>query len=171
MSCKVERCVELVEELLEQKEKVVIMSVFKEPVYVLAKILEQYNPLLGTGDLPDAVVSGNIEKFQTDPDAKILICTHSKCGTGVTMNAASYCIMLDTPWTYASFSQSADRIWRITNTRPAFITVLACKDTIDERVLQILENKKDLADYVVDGVENSLSSSLRDEMLSIIQDL
>ena len=97
VSTKIERAAELAQELLDQGEKVVIMSIFKEPVYQLAKMLEQYNPLLGTGDIQDATVSENISKFQNDPGQKLFICTHSKCGTGVTLNAASYCIMLDTP--------------------------------------------------------------------------
>ena len=147
------------------------MSIFKEPVYQLAKILEQYNPLLGTGDIQDATVSENISKFQNDPGQKLFICTHSKCGTGVTLNSASYMICLDTPWTYANFSQSTDRIWRITNQRPAIIKVLICQDTIDERVAQIVENKRELSDFVVDDIQNSLSSNLKDELLSIIKDL
>ena len=171
VSTKIERAAELAQELLDQNEKVVVMSTFKDPVYQLAKMLEQYNPMIGTGDIPDATVSENIQKFQNDPDRKLFICTHSKCGTGITLNAASYMICLDTPWTYANFSQSTDRIWRITNQRPAIIKVLICQDTIDERVAQIVETKKELSDFVVDDVTNSLSNSLKDEMLSIIKQL
>jgi SNF2 family DNA or RNA helicase len=170
-SCKLERAVELAEELLDQGEKVVIMSTFKEPVYRLAKMLEQYKPLLGTGDLPDQVVQNNVAKFQNEIDSKLLICTHSKCGTGLTMNAASYMICIDTPWTDAQFSQSTDRIWRVTNTRPAYITVLACAGTIDERVWEIVNNKKDLSDYVVDGIDNSISNRFTDELAQIIAGL
>ena len=97
ISTKIERAAEIAQELLDQNEKVVIMSIFKEPVYQLAKMLEQYDPLLGTGDIQDATVSENISKFQNDPGQKLFICTHSKCGTGVTLNAASYMICLDTP--------------------------------------------------------------------------
>ena len=170
-SCKLERAVEIAEELLEQGEKVVIMSTFKEPVYRLAKMLDQYKPLLGTGDLPDQVVQDNVYKFQNEIDSKLLICTHSKCGTGLTMNAASYMICIDTPWTDAQFSQSTDRIWRVTNTRPAFVTVLACAGTIDERVWEIVNNKKDLSDYVVDGIENTVSGKFTDELAQIIAGL
>ena len=171
-SCKLERASELAEELLEQGEKVVIMCTFKESVYVLSKMLEKYKPLLGTGDLSDQVVQENVSKFQNDPISKLLICTHSKCGTGLTMNSASYMICVDTPWTDSGFSQSTDRIWRVTNTRPAFVTVLLCKDTIDERVWQLVSSKKDLADYVVDGKDvESISSKFTDELAAIISAL
>jgi len=170
-SSKIERCIEIVEDLLEAGEKVVVFSTFKQPCYKLAEAFKKYEPLLGTGDIPDQQVSLNVEKFQNDPNSKIFIGTHSKCGTGLTLNAASYLICLDTPYTDASFSQSTDRIWRITNTRPAFITVLTCEHTIDERVKEIVELKKNLADYVIDDVQNELSESLTNELRKIIMEL
>lgn len=170
-SSKLERAAELTEELLEQGEKVVIMSVFKESVNALAKMLEQYKPLLGTGDIKDQIVQQNVNKFQTDPNSKLLICTHDKCGTGITLNAASYMIVVDTQWTDAKFSQSTDRIWRVTNDKPAFVTVIVCADTIDERVREIVETKKDLGNYVVDGIENSISAKFQEELMNIIAGL
>ena len=171
LSSKLERCVEIVEDLVSQGEKVVILSTFKEPVYQLAKLLEKYKPLVATGDVDDQIAFSRMDQFQNDPISKVFIGTHGKCGTGFTLNAASYMICIDTPYTYSSFSQSTDRIWRVTNTRPAFITVLTCKDSIDERVAVIVENKKELADFLVDGKENSISSGLKDELMKIIKEL
>jgi SNF2 family DNA or RNA helicase len=166
-SSKIERCVELVEDLVEQGEKVVVMSNFKEPLYQLAKKLEKYNPLVNTGDVADEVISKNVDQFQNDPNSMVFLGTHARVGTGLTLNAAAYLICIDTPFTYSSFAQSCDRIYRVNNTRPAIITVLVGKDTIDERVQEIVETKKDLSDYVVDGKENTL----KDELLNIIKNL
>lgn len=171
LSSKVERCVEIVEDLVSQGEKVVVLSTFKEPVYQLAKLLEKYRPSVNTGDIADQVISDNMDRFQNDPNSKIFLGTHSKCGTGFTLNAASYMICIDTPYTHSSFSQSTDRIWRVTNTRPAFITVLSCGDSIDERVAEIVENKKELSDFLVDGIQNSISDGLRNELFKIIKEL
>lgn len=171
LSTKIERCVELTEELVEQGEKVVIMSTFKDPVYKLGKLLEKYNPLINTGDIPDLAVSNNIEKFQSDPAAKVFIATSAKCGTGITLNAASHMICLDQPWTDALFQQMTDRIHRLDNTNSAFITVLVCRDTIDQRVLQIVESKKELSDFIIDDADNALANSLKAEMTKIIKSL
>ena len=171
LSSKLERCIEIVEDLVSQGEKVVILSTFKEPVYQLVKLLEKYKPLVVTGDVGDQVAFSRMDQFQNDPNSKLLIGTHQKMGIGFTLNAASYMICIDTPYTYSSFSQSTDRIWRVTNTRPAFITVLICKDSVDERVAAIVENKKELADFLVDGKENSISSELKDELMKIIKEL
>lgn len=168
MSTKVERCAELAEELLEQGEKVVILSTFIEPVYQLADLLKKYNPLTNTGHTADDVVSENIDKFQTDPNYNLCLGTHNKIGTGISLPAAHYMIMVDTPWTFSQFDQSCDRIYRITSQQNVYIKVLACANTIDERVIEIIQTKKDLSDYLVDKVENS---KFTDELRSIITNL
>ena len=172
-SCKVDRCVELIQELTSQGEKVVVLSVFKETLNDLAAKLDQFRFSVNTGDVPDAVVADNVSRFQEDPREQVFIGTWGKVGTGWTLNAASYLICIDTPYTAAMFDQGTDRIWRVNNDRPAFITVLICGDTIDERVQEIIERKKELGEYLVDGVEFSgqLNSKLDDELRAIIRDL
>lgn len=172
-SCKVDRCVELIQELTSQGEKVVVLSVFKETLKELATKLDQFRFSVNTGDTPDAVVASNVARFQDDPNEQVFAGTWGKVGTGWTLNAASYLICIDTPYTAAMFDQGTDRIWRVNNTRPAFITVLLCKETIDERVQQIIEAKKELGEYLVDGIEftNTINNKLDDELRAIIRDL
>jgi SNF2 family DNA or RNA helicase len=173
-SAKVDRCIELIQELTSQGEKVVVLSVFKETINELASKLGQFRFSINTGDIPDGVVAKNVEKFQEDSGEQVFIGTWGKVGTGWTLNAASYMICLDTPYTAAMFDQGTDRIWRVNNTRPAFITVLLCGDTIDERVQEIIETKKELGDYLVDGIEvnnNSINSRFDDELRAIIRSL
>ena len=172
-SCKVDRCVELIDELTSQGEKVVVLSVFKETLNELAAKLGQFRFSINTGDTPDAVVGANVDRFQEDPREQVFAGTWGKVGTGWTLNSASYLICLDTPYTAAMFDQGTDRIWRVNNERPAFITVLECKDTIDERVQQIIDKKKELGEYLVDGVEfdGPINSKLDDELRDIIRSL
>ena len=172
-SCKVDRCVELTQELTSQGEKVVVLSVFKETLNELAAKLSEFRFSVNTGDVPDPVVASNVARFQDDPREQVFIGTWGKVGTGWTLNSSSYLICLDTPYTAAMFDQGTDRIWRVNNTRPAFITVLMCKDTIDERVQQIIETKKELGEYLVDGVDfdNTNNYKLDDELRAILRDL
>lgn len=163
VSNKIERCVDLVEDIISHGEKVIVMDTFKSSIYTLQKLLAKYKPLVGTGDLPDGVVSTNIEKFRTDPNCKLFLGTSQKIGTGFSMPECKYLIFISTPWTYSEFNQNCERIYRITSDKPVFITVLVAKDTIDERVWDVVNNKKDLADYLVDGKASSnFTSVLRD---------
>jgi SNF2 family DNA or RNA helicase len=172
-SCKVDRCVELIQELTSQGEKVVVLSVFKETLNELAAKLGEFRFSINTGDVPDPVVANNVARFQDDPNEQVFIGTWGKVGTGWTLNSAAYLICLDTPYTAAMFDQGCDRCWRVNNTRPAFITVLICKDTIDERVQQIIETKKELGNYLIDGIEmsDSIDNALVDELRDIIKSL
>ena len=173
-SCKVDRCIELIHELTSQGEKVVVLSVFKETLNELAAKLGQFRFSINTGDTPDAVVGSNVTRFQEDPGEQVFAGTWAKVGTGWTLNAASYLICLDTPYTAAMFDQGTDRVWRVNNSRPAFITVLQCNDTIDERVWEIIETKKELSEFLVDGVEFSgqlNNSKLDDALRDIITSL
>ena len=65
-------------------------------------------------------------------------------------------------------NQAHDRIYRLNNTAPAFITILECKDTIDERVHEVSQYKQDLSDFVIDNVYNQRFS---DELRNIINEL
>lgn len=149
-SSKIERCVDLVDEILAQGDKVVIFSGFKAAITELSKALAKYNPLIGTGDMNQSDISDNIDKFQTDKDYKVFICTHQKMGTGITLTAARYAIFIDTPWTAGVYDQACDRIHRIGSKEPVFIYNLICADTIDESVSQILKRKAALSDYIID---------------------
>ena len=161
MSTKIERCIELIEEIISNGDKVVIMSSFKEPVYQLGELLKEYKPLINTGDIKDDIVSKNVDIFQEDNEHKIFIATTDKCGTGITLNKASYMIMIDEPWTFSLYQQVTDRIHRINNTRPVFIYNLICNDTIDETVANVINRKHAIGDYIVDDkIENDKSLSI-----------
>jgi SWI/SNF-related matrix-associated actin-dependent regulator 1 of chromatin subfamily A len=149
-SSKLDRAEDLVEQLVNSGEKVVVFSTFKQPVYELANRLNRYNCVVATGDCKDDAVESAIDQFQNNKDVDVFLGTWSKCGTGITLTAASYMIFLDTPWTDAVWTQAQDRIYRIGSKNPVFIYNLIARGTIDERVLEIVTDKKHIASYVVD---------------------
>ena len=149
-SSKIDRCVDLTEEILsDASEKVVIFSTFKEPCFILADKLKEYNPIVITGDSKVDIEKAK-DDFQTNNTNRVLIATWQKMGTGQTLTRASYCIFIDTPWTAAVFEQACDRIYRIGTKKPVFIYNLICSGTIDEKVAELLDMKKSLSDYMID---------------------
>lgn len=149
-SAKIERAVDLAEQITGGGEKVVIFSTFKETVKVLANELQHLGLVVATGDNSDSEIEDAKLAFQNDPDVKVFLGTHQKCGTGITLTAASYMIFLDTPWTAGDFQQACDRIHRIGTKGSVFIYNLVAKDTVDERVLELVTDKEALSDYIVD---------------------
>ena len=150
-SAKLERTIELVDEIVENGEKVIIFSAFKEPLNILYEKLKDYRPLLCTGDVPDEVISHNIDMFQTSNNNKVILCTHSKMGTGITLTAATYEIFLDQCWTSALEEQCEDRAHRLGTKSTLTIYKLICNNTIDERVNEIVKTKEALSDYLIDN--------------------
>ena len=167
-SCKIDRVCDLVDEIVSNGNKVVIMSFFKEPVYRLEELLKEYKPLVGTGDLNDAVVSKSVDMFQEDDEHKVFICTMKRMGTGLTLTRASYMIFIDLPWEPATYEQASDRIHRIGSKQPVFIYNLICKDTIDEVTKEAVESKQALSDYVVDDkLDDFIADKLRKYLLDL----
>ena len=171
-SIKVTRAFEYIQEICSQGEKIVVFSMFKEPLHKLAAKLDGFRFTLNTGDTPDSVAFSNMNRFQEDSNEQVFLGTFGKCGTGFTLNSSMYLVCIDTPYTYSLFEQGFQRIFRVNNTRPAFIKVLVCEETIDERVQEIVEAKKELGEFLVDGVgDGTVDNRFMDELRAIIRDL
>lgn len=167
-SAKIDRACDLCEQIIESGSSVVIFSTFKETVYTLNEKLSKYSPLVCTGDYKDEHINKCITAFQTDDTYKVLLATWQKMGTGITLTKANYAIFIDVPWTNAVYEQAQDRIYRIGTSDKVFIYHLITKDTIDERVLEIVEDKAAIADYIVD---DKISSNSIEKLKKYIEDL
>lgn len=167
-SAKIERACDLAREICSNDEKVVIFSEFKEPLNIMAKELEDLNPLVCSGDIKDDIISDNIDAFQNKDDNKVILCTISKMGTGITLTRASYAIFIGSSWTQAQNLQCEDRIYRIGSDKPVFIYYLWSKDTIDEHIKELVETKGLVSDYVID---DNCPPQLINKLKEIIQDL
>ena len=149
-SAKLERLVDLVEDIVSQGDKVVVFNTFKDAVEEEYKLLKKFNPLCCTGNNTDSEIKINVDKFQNNLENKVMLCTWQKMGTGHTLTAANYCIFVDTPYTRADYDQASDRVHRIGQKKTTFIIDLICNNTYDERVKEIVEGKKELSDFVLD---------------------
>ena len=152
-SAKLDRAEELVEDITSQGDKVVIFNTFKDSAIELNRRLKKYGSVLCTGDQTEDEISNRKDLFQNDNNVKVMVATWQKMGTGHTLHSANYCIFVDTPWTDADFQQAADRIYRIGQNKKVTIIKLITKDSYDERVEEILQNKEILSGYLIDGKE------------------
>lgn len=150
-SSKVARACDLAEQIISNNEKIVIFSTFKDTCYELAEKLKKYHPVICNGDISTDDINKNIVDFQNNPDVKVMIATHQKMGTGITLTAASTAIFIDLPWTDGNFCQACDRIHRIGTKKPVTIYCLINSGTIDERVMEIVKDKSAISGYVLDG--------------------
>jgi len=165
VSAKMDRLIELVNEKIANKEKVIVFSNWTSMTDVIQEKLIQYNPAIITGKVKDRMEQVN--KFQTNDSCKVFIGTIGAAGTGLTLTAASTVIFIDEPWSASIKAQASDRAHRIGQKKTVNIITIIAKDTIDERVQQIVLNKGMMADALIDGkVDRMNKEKMVDFLLS-----
>jgi len=167
-SAKFDRLEELVEELVANNKKCIIFSNWTSVVNPVFKLLKKYNPAIITGDIKEADRKKEEYKFMNDTNCKCIVGTIGAMGTGLTLTAGETVIFLDSPWNKANKEQAEDRTHRIGTISTINIITLVCKNTIDEKIEKIIEQKGKMSDLLVDF--NKLSkneiSNLLDELLN-----
>ena len=154
-SAKLDRLEELVDEITANGYKCLIFSNWVQMVNCALPRLKKYNPAVITGEYKDEVIEEQKKKFHNNQDCKVAIGTIGKMGTGLTFNEANYVIFLDSPWTKGVKEQAVDRCHRIGQTKNVTIITLVTKDTIDEKIEQIVEEKGLMSDMLIDGKNNN----------------
>ena len=165
-SAKLDRMEELVEEAVQNGKKVVIFSNWTQMTNVIYDRLHKYGALMITGETADKDRMNFVNAFQTKPDRKVIIGTIGAMGTGLTLTAGTVEIFMDEPWNRANKEQAEDRCHRVGTTENITIYTLVCKDTIDERINQLVEKKGAMADALVDGKITTNASSILEYLIN-----
>lgn len=150
-SIKFDRMVEIIEDVVNKGEKLIVFSNWTQ-VLDFAKLRIKYGYAMVTGEVKDK--QAQLDRFTNDDDCKVLLATIGAAGTGLTLTVANTLLFLDSPWNYATFVQVSSRIHRIGQTKSCDIISLLAANTIDERIMEIVEKKKKLGEAVVDGKYN-----------------
>ena len=162
-SAKLERLDELLEEIIANGNKAIIFSNWTSMTNPTFERYQKYNPAIITGEIKNRVEQES--KFMNDASCKIIIGTTGAMGTGLTLTAANYVIFLDEPWNKALKEQAEDRAHRIGTKSNVNIITLICKNTIDERINELVEKKGAMADLIVDGKVTSQNKAQLVEFL------
>lgn len=149
-SVKYDRCIEIVNDLSKEGRKCLIFSNWVDVVMPLYEKLNKYNPALIIGETKD-IVEQEKDKLNNDPTCFCAIGTIGAMGTSHTLTGADTVIFLDEPWNRGTKEQCEDRAYRIGTKTSINIITFICKDTIDERINDIVQEKGEWADCIVDG--------------------
>jgi SNF2 family DNA or RNA helicase len=146
---------ERLKRIVTSGERALIFSQFAaEPFGVrrLAQELEEFQPLMLSGDLPVEPRAEVIRQFEREDERKVLLLSLRAGGVGLNLTAASYVFHFDRWWNPAVETQAEDRTHRIGQTKPVHVYSYLCSDTVEERVAEILTQKRLLFTDVVDSV-------------------
>lgn len=166
-SAKIDRLEEIVEESVANNRKVVIFSNWTQmtsPIY--NKLSKNYKGVIITGETDEVERQVNVSHFQNNPDCKFILGTIGAMGTGLTLTAGTVVVFMDEPWTMANKQQAIDRCHRIGTKSNITIYTIMCKNTIDERIHEIVEKKGMIADAIIDGKVAGNKTELLNFLLS-----
>jgi superfamily II DNA or RNA helicase/tetratricopeptide (TPR) repeat protein len=166
---KLEAFADLVEELLSNQHKALVFSQFVDHLTLLREHLDQqqirYQYL--DGQTPPKARQKRIEAFQNGEGDLFLISLRAG-GLGLNLTAADYVIHMDPWWNPAVEDQASDRAHRIGQTRPVTVYRLVAEDTIEEKIVELHHEKRDLADSLLEGAD-AAHTLTADELIGLLR--
>jgi superfamily II DNA or RNA helicase len=166
-SAKIDTLMPQVLEVLEGGQKVLVFSQFTSLLAIVRGKLEKAGITYEYLDGRTRDRGARVERFQTDPECRLFLISLKAGGVGLNLTAAEYVFLLDPWWNPAVEAQAIDRAHRIGQTRRVFAYRLIVKDSVEEKVLQLQETKRDLADAIV-GADNNIIKNLERRDLELL---
>jgi SNF2 family DNA or RNA helicase len=159
----------VVEELLSSRHKALVFSQFIGHLSIIREYLDKqginYQYLDGTTTTKQRKI--RVDAFQAGQGDLFLISLKAG-GLGLNLTAADYVIHMDPWWNPAIEDQASDRAHRIGQTRPVTIYRLVCKNTIEEKIVKLHQEKRDLAGSLLEGSDISAKMTSED-LLDLIK--
>lgn len=168
-SSKLEVFMEIISELIENRHRALVFSQFIGYLGIVRKALEKKKIACRylDGSTPVRDRAAIVRDFQNGNGSLFLISLKAG-GLGLNLTGADYVIHLDPWWNPAVEDQASDRAHRIGQTRPVTIYRLVAKNTIEEKILHLHATKRDMADSLLEGTDQSGKLSTH-ELLDLLK--
>lgn len=169
-SSKMERFRELVQDLHEAGHRVLVFSQFVDYLTLLRKEVENmglsYQYLDGSTTAKARAKA--VKKFQ-EGEGDLFLISLKAGGTGLNLTAANYVIHMDPWWNPATEDQASDRAHRIGQTKPVTVYRLIGANTVEEKILRLHGEKRELVDSLLAGADRAAKLSA-DELLGLLRE-
>lgn len=163
---KMARLLDLVNMITSNNEKVVIFSNWVESLRTIYRFLaKDYKVCCYTGTMKQEDREQQKKDFMEDPECKVMIGTVGALGVSHTLTSSNNVIFYDLPWNPATMEQCEDRCHRTGTTSTVNIYSIIAKDTVDEKVYKLIQDKDGISKYIVD---NQLSFKNHPELFDIL---
>ncbi|MFV0392698.1 MAG: helicase-related protein [Paludibacteraceae bacterium] len=170
LSGKMELLFELLDSIIEAGEKVLIFTQFREMGDLLQRfIAERFGeqPMFYHGGCTVQERERMVEHFQHNRADKVFLLSLKAAGTGLNLTAASHVIHYDLWWNPAVENQATDRAYRIGQKKNVMVHRFITKNTFEEKINDMIQQKKHLADMTVATGENWIGKLSNKELRDI----
>lgn len=166
-SAKLDVLLPRVLETIEEGHKTLVFSQFTGMLAILRQHLDREGVPYEYLDGKTRDRQACVERFQTNPGCRLFLISLKAGGLGLNLTAAQYVFLLDPWWNPAVEAQAIDRAHRIGQTSQVFAYRLIARGTVEEKVLELQNTKRDLADAIV-GANEGLIRNLGREDLELL---
>jgi superfamily II DNA or RNA helicase len=167
-SGKLARLREVAEVIAAKQEKVLVFTQFREMTAPLAAFLESVFGRPGLvlhGETAVAKRQPLVRQFQEDERVPFFVISLKAGGAGLNLTAASHVVHFDRWWNPAVENQATDRAFRIGQTRNVLVHKFVCRGTVEERIDQLIDAKRQLSDDLLAGGGEMLLTEIKDDEL------
>jgi len=163
-SAKLEQLQADLAEVAESGRKAVVFSQWVEPLETLAQALGEFGPLQFHGKVPQRDRQAILDRFKDDPRKHVLLMSYGTGSVGLNLQFTNYVFLFDRWWNPAVEDQAINRAHRLGQKEPVFITRFVTPGTIEGRIAEVLEKKRELFNELIgqNGPPPSLGLSEED---------
>jgi SNF2 family DNA or RNA helicase len=149
-SAKLEQLQADLHEVAESGRKAIIFSQWVEPLRYLAAALRFLNPLEYHGRIPARDRQAQLERFKSNSRNHVLLMSYGTGSVGLNLQFANYVFLFDRWWNPAVEDQAINRAHRIGQRDPVFVTRFVTQGTIEGRIAEVLERKRQLFNELIE---------------------
>ena len=159
---------DIAEVVAAKQEKMLVFTQFREVTTPLAGFLGS------VFERPGLVLDGGtavkkrkdlVRRFQEDEAVRFMVLSLKAGGSGLNLTAASHVVHFDRWWNPAVENQATDRAFRIGQTRNVLVHKFVCRGTVEEKIDQLIESKRELSRELLEGGAGLLLTELQDDEL------
>lgn len=159
-SAKMEELKKIIDDYIYNDHKLLIFSSFVKALEIVEDILKKRNIsyLMLTGETKIDERMESVRRFNSDKTIKVFLISLKAGGTGLNLVGADTVVHLDPWWNVAAMDQASDRAHRIGQQRNVEVIKLVCEDSIEQRVIELQNIKKDLIDKMISSDDSSITN-------------
>ncbi len=168
-NAKLDACLELVNSAIESGHKILLFSQFTSMLDIIAKRFDDSNIsyYMLTGETKKEERIRLVDNFNKD-ETRVFLISLKAGGTGLNLTGADIVIHYDPWWNLAAQNQATDRTHRIGQDKVVTVFKLIAQGSIEEKIVELQNRKKDLSDALLEGENGNLSSLSKDDLLQIL---
>jgi superfamily II DNA or RNA helicase len=155
-------------EVVDEGHKALVFSQFTSLLAIVRSRLDERGIAYEYLDGRTRKRQEHIRRFQEDPECGLFLISLKAGGVGLNLTAAEYVFVLDPWWNPAVEAQAIDRTHRIGQTRKVFAYSLIARDTVEEKVLELQQTKRQLADAIVRADSSLIRNLTREDLVRIL---